>query len=50
MGKVRPSCPICESILAQSIARDGEGATKLIKVNVKGAKTKAQNSAIAKRL
>ncbi|MEB6199563.1 bifunctional glutamate N-acetyltransferase/amino-acid acetyltransferase ArgJ [Mammaliicoccus sciuri] len=36
--------------LAQSIARDGEGATKLIKVNVKGAKTKAQNSAIAKTI
>lgn len=36
--------------LAQSIARDGEGATKLIKVNVTGAKTKQQNNVIAKTI
>ncbi|MGK9043335.1 bifunctional glutamate N-acetyltransferase/amino-acid acetyltransferase ArgJ [Mammaliicoccus vitulinus] len=36
--------------LAQSIAKDGEGATKLIKVNVTGAKTKQQNNVIAKTI
>ncbi|MDT3995977.1 bifunctional glutamate N-acetyltransferase/amino-acid acetyltransferase ArgJ [Mammaliicoccus fleurettii] len=36
--------------LAQSIARDGEGATKLIKVKVTGAETKEQNNIIAKTI
>jgi glutamate N-acetyltransferase / amino-acid N-acetyltransferase len=40
---------VCES-LAKQIARDGEGATKLIEVSVTGAKTKAGAQAIAKSI
>ncbi|WP_323704439.1 bifunctional glutamate N-acetyltransferase/amino-acid acetyltransferase ArgJ [Mammaliicoccus sp. Dog046] len=36
--------------LAKSIARDGEGATKLIKAHVTGAQTKEQNNIIAKTI
>ncbi|QFT89162.1 Arginine biosynthesis bifunctional protein ArgJ [Bacillus sp. THAF10] len=40
---------VCES-LAMQIARDGEGATKLIEVHVNGAKTKEEAQKIAKTI
>ncbi|GAB1613544.1 N-acetylglutamate synthase [Mammaliicoccus lentus] len=40
---------VCEH-LAKSIAQDGEGATKLIKVEVEGAISKEKNNAIAKTI
>ncbi|ENH96350.1 bifunctional ornithine acetyltransferase/N-acetylglutamate synthase protein [Gracilibacillus halophilus YIM-C55.5] len=40
---------VCE-YLAKEIARDGEGASKLVEVNVQGAKTEASASAIAKSI
>ncbi|MDQ0162417.1 bifunctional ornithine acetyltransferase/N-acetylglutamate synthase [Aeribacillus alveayuensis] len=40
---------VCED-LAKQIARDGEGATKLIEVNVKGARTKKDANVIAKKI
>ncbi|WP_110114548.1 bifunctional ornithine acetyltransferase/N-acetylglutamate synthase [Bacillus sp. CGMCC 1.16541] len=39
----------CED-LAKQIARDGEGATKLIEVQVKGAKTKEEANVVAKQI
>lgn len=40
---------VCED-LAKQIAKDGEGATKLIEVTVKGAKTKKEANIIAKTI
>ncbi|QHW32620.1 bifunctional ornithine acetyltransferase/N-acetylglutamate synthase [Paenibacillus rhizovicinus] len=40
-------CYVCE-VLAKAIARDGEGATKLVEVQVRGAENAASAQAIAK--
>ncbi|MFY4774321.1 bifunctional ornithine acetyltransferase/N-acetylglutamate synthase [Metabacillus sp. RGM 3146] len=40
---------VCEE-LAKSIARDGEGATKLIETTVKGARTKEEARRVAKKI
>ena len=41
---------ICLYILAKAIARDGEGATKLISVNVSGAKSISDARKIGKTI